>query len=195
VSFYPTKIAEIFKLPKNAGTLNGANAFGTGASFLCGAFVRLSLCIYKEKRITEAKFQTNGCGYMIAAANVLCGHLADRRLTKLHGLTQDEPHVRITDEIGEFPEGRKQCLELVIEALKNALSDFRSRTLEEFQGEKALICTCFGVSEETILSVIDLYKPNDVCDISEICNAGLGCGSCQMIIQEMLDAAESELEL
>lgn len=194
MSFYPTKIAEIFKLPKNAGTLNGANAFGTGASFLCGAFVRLSLCIDKEKRITEAKFQTNGCGFMIAAADFVSGQLAGQRLTELHGLSQDKLEARIAAEMEEFPESRKQCSELVGEALRNALSDFRARTLEEFQGEKALICTCFGVSEETILSVIALYKPNDAGDVSDICNAGSGCGSCQMMIREMIDAAKGERE-
>lgn len=195
MSFYPTKINKRFNLPKNVGTVVAANATGTSASFVCGAFVRLSLRIENgEKRIADAKFQTNGCGYMVAAADVISGQLVGRRLTDLHGLTQDELDGRIFDVIEEFPESRKQCSELVGEALRNALSDYRTRTLEEFQGEKALICTCFGVSEETIHSVIALYKPNDVSDISDICNAGRGCGSCQMMIREMIDADKSGLE-
>jgi NifU-like protein len=60
--------------------------------------------------------------------------------------------------------------------------------IEEFTGEKALICTCFGVSEETIERVIANNRCETVEEVSQKCNAGSGCGSCQPLIQEIIDS-------
>ena len=194
MKFYPPKIGERFDSPENSGSAEGANAIGTAASFACGCFVRLSLAIEKDgKEIRSAKFQTNGCGYMIAAADVVTERLVGRRLTELHGLAEDELDPQQTGELEKFPENRSQCSELVLEALRDALADFRDHALEEFQGEKVLICTCFGVSEETIEKCIAENSIQMVADITDLCRAGGGCGSCRMLIQEMLDRSEFQL--
>ena len=64
--------------------------------------------------------------------------------------------------------------------------------IEEFTGEKALICTCFGVSENEIENVIEQNEVETVEEVSEICNAGDGCGSCRMLIQELIDVYQME---
>jgi len=87
--------------------------------------------------------------------------------------------------------GRQHCFDLALEAFRSALADHRNRTIEEFRGEKALICTCFGVTEETIVGVIEAGA-SDVSQVSAACNAGLGCGSCQMLIRELIDAHDHE---
>ena len=57
VSFYPPKINEMFSAPKNVGKLENANAVGTGATFVCGAVLRLYLRIdTKTKEILEANY-------------------------------------------------------------------------------------------------------------------------------------------
>jgi NifU-like protein len=83
---------------------------------------------------------------------------------------------------------RRQCADIAIEALHAAFAHLRSRRIEEFTGEKALICTCFGVSEETIETNIRVRHLKTVDDVADACNAGSGCGSCRMLIDEMLDA-------
>ena len=187
--FYPAKINSRFLAPKNAGKAVGANAVGTSASFECGSLVRMSIEIEDDtKAIRQAKFQTNGCGYMIAAADAVAEMLAGKQLTNLHGLGTDEFEQLLADHLEEFPLARKQCAELVLSALKHALADYRSCLLEEFTGEKALICTCFGVSEETIDKYIDANSPTTVAEVTDSCRAGSGCGSCRMLIQEMLDS-------
>jgi NifU-like protein len=90
-------------------------------------------------------------------------------------------------ELGEFPAGRGHCPEIGLEALRAALADYRKFRIEEFSGEKALICTCFGVSEEKIEGVISELGLETVEEVGDACNAGSGCGSCRMLIQEMLD--------
>lgn len=191
---YPPKINARFREPQNAGSTPGANAAGASASFECGSFVRMSLEIENDTKIISlARFQTNGCGFMIAAADVVAEMLAGRKLTDLHGLVADEYPRFLKDVLEEFPPGRKQCAELVFRAVNDALADYRAYRLEEFSGEKTLICTCFGVSEETIEAYIDANSPASFSAVTEACRAGGGCGSCRMLIQEMIDRSEFQL--
>lgn len=188
MSLYPPKISERFLSPLCAGKPGSANAIGTAASFVCGCFVRLSLTIEKdEKNISAAGFQTNGCGYMTAAADVVCERLSGRKLTDLHALADGDLDPQNDGGLEVFPAERSHCSSLVFDALRQALNDYRSFTLEEFSGEKALICTCFGVSEEAIEKCIAINSPETVGEVTDLCRAGGGCGSCQPLIQEMLD--------
>ena len=183
MSFYPPKISKKFQNPKNAGELKNANASGTGASFLCGAAVRFFLKINAEnKEIIEAKYKTNGCGFAIAAAEFLAEEISGKKLTEL-------PDLNIYQS--EFDESRKHCADIAVDAMHNCLANFRLSQIEEFQGEKALICTCFGVSEETIEQVIVENQTETVEEVGDVCNAGTGCGSCRFLIQEIIDDYET----
>lgn len=190
MAFYPPNISKRFNEPENAGSFEDPSGVGTSASFSCGSYVRISLQIDQDdKFIRAAKFKTNGCGFAAAAADVITEHLDGTRLTDLHGLNADGVERWLNGRLEEFPPDRFQCRDLVFNALKGALADFRLRSIEEFQGEKALICTCFGVTEERIISVIEEDRPQDASEVADICNAGSGCGSCQMMIQEMIDTS------
>ena len=171
--------------PKHVGALDRANARGMSASFLCGSFVRISLRIDESSgAISDAAFTTNGCGFMIATAESVTAWLADRKLAELHGLRDEE----LRETIGAFPEERVQCMTIVFEALRYSLAEYRARRVEEFRGEKALICTCFGVSEETVVLTIEENALTEIDEVTDICRAGSGCGSCRMLIAELIDA-------
>ena len=186
--FYSEKISERFYQPKNVGNATNANAVGTNATFVCGTALRLSLRIEKDtKKIVEAKFKTNGCGYLIASADVLAEKIVGKQLNKLHNLDKSFLQTQIKNELGEFSENRRHCLELCLETLQFAFADFRNSQIEEFTGEKALICTCFSVSEETIENLINQNSLATIEDVTNACHAGGGCGSCQPLIQEIID--------
>ena len=188
MSFYPPKINERSALPKHGSAFNDANANGKAASFQCGSYVSFSLKVgTATKTIEFAGFKTNGCGYMIAASDFLAETIKGSKLGELHGLDKGELGQKIDGEFGTLPDDRRQCVDVCIEALRAAFADFRVRQIEEFHGEKALICTCFGVSEETIETHITQNTIETVDEITKICNAGGGCGSCRMLIQEMID--------
>jgi NifU-like protein len=189
-SFYNEKISERFHNPQNGGKCEFANAVGTSASFVCGSVLRFTLQI-SDQKIADAKFQVSGCGHLIAVADLLAEVVVNTQLTELNGL---ESFTQIVEEkLGKFPFERTHCLNLAIESLQSAFNDFRSRQLVEFSGEKALICTCFGVSEETIEKIIEENSCQTVEEVSDICNAGSGCGSCQPLIQEIIDASQNML--
>lgn len=166
----------------------GENARGKDASFVCGSFVQFSVSVDAEsKSVAAAGFQTNGCGFMTAAADVLVEAVKGRRLGDLHGLARPELLAEIEARLGVFTENRRHCADCCIDALAMSFANYRTKQIEEFQGEKALICTCFGVTEETIELQIDAKSLNTIEEVTQICNAGGGCGSCRMLIQEMLD--------
>ncbi|MCY7348252.1 MAG: iron-sulfur cluster assembly scaffold protein [Pyrinomonadaceae bacterium] len=194
MSFYPANINERFHAPGNVGTAANANAVGTSATFVCGAALRFTLRIDREtKIILEAKFKTNGCGYLIAAADVLAEKVVGVKLTELHHLDQKILEREIEGELGEFPEARKHCRELAFETLQIAFADFRHAQIEEWTGEKALICTCFGISEETIENLVENNLLETVEEVTAACSAGGGCGSCQPLIQEIIDTTAHEI--
>ena len=188
---YPKKISQrIARLRHNRSEI-GANAAATAANFSCGSFVRFSLVIDTETHtVTDASFSSNGCGFMVAAADILAEHVTKKDLTDLHGLDEAELNDNVYDRLGELPPNRRECVTGCVAALRAAFADHRARQIEEFHGEKALICTCFGVSEETIENLITTDLLETVDEVTTSCNAGGGCGSCRMLIQEMLDSSE-----
>ncbi len=137
--------------------------------------------------IVDARFRTNGCGFMTAAADVVAGYLRGKALTDLHGLNDVELRDLVHEAVGSFPVDREECATIVFEALHKTLSEYRASRLREFKGEEALICTCFGVTEETIVAVIAANGLTEVGEVSDICRAGAGCGSCRMLIRELID--------
>ncbi len=194
MSFYPIKVQAKLDSPQNAGSVPVQNATGRSASFQCGSFVAFSLRIESESKIVlDAVFRSNGCGYMTAAADLLADTVKGLHLGELHGLDSQRLSSEIDSAFGIFPGDRRQCSDVCVEALRSAFADFRSRQIDEFSGEKALVCTCFSVTEEIIERHIDARSLTTVDQVTDICNAGGGCGSCRMLIQEMIDRSESQL--
>ena len=189
MSFYPEKIAERLNSLRHTGVSVGVNAVGTEANFSCGSFVRFKLSIdAKSQYVVGANFSSNGCGYMLAAADVLAEAVVNKHLGDLHGLNTAELSALIRDQLDETPKDRRDCIDAATSALRVAFADFRTRQIEEFHGEKALICTCFGITEERIETIIEQNAITSVDQVSRRCNAGSGCGSCRMLIQEMIDS-------
>jgi bacterioferritin-associated ferredoxin/NifU-like protein involved in Fe-S cluster formation len=191
VSIYPAKITAIIAKKSRGSIIN--NGDGRAVSFECGSMVNIRLRIdTATKNIAEMAFSSNGCGYMVAAAQCLADEFRGRNLKDLHGAETDEIASVIERRTGELPASRRQCLDTAIEAFRNAVADHRERIVEEFRGEVTLICTCFGVSEDAINDVIRETQAADPGDVARVCNAGNGCGSCRMLIQELIDMRHVE---
>ncbi|MFN0278617.1 MAG: (2Fe-2S)-binding protein [Pyrinomonadaceae bacterium] len=185
---YPEKITSRLAALSHDRTSIEGDAIGTAANFSCGCFIKFSLLIDTETHlIADVRFLSNGCGFILAAADVLSEGVIKKRLVDLNGLADPKLIELIKESLGEFPTERRACSEACIEALRSAFADFRTKQIEEFQGEKALICTCFGVSEETIENLILKNELTTVEDVTAKCNAGGGCGSCRMLIEEILE--------
>lgn len=124
---------------------------------------------------------------MIAAAEMFAEELEGRVFASLRGLDGAILDAILLERIGSIPEERRECSNTVITAIRNAFAELRLRRIEEFRGERALICTCFGVTEDRIAAVIEAGADR-IEEVTRLCNAGGGCGSCHMMIRELIDA-------
>lgn len=168
-----------------------ANGIGAAANLRCGCFVRFHFGIDKESGIVEsARFNSNGCGYMLTAAAYFVRNLKNRKLTELRGLTDGFFASGFDADFLYVESGRKDCVDTAREAVRAAFLDHRDRSIENATFGTALICTCFGVSERSIKQLIREFRPESVDEIVAQGRAGSGCGSCRSIIQEVLDSTE-----
>lgn len=55
-----------------------------------------------------------------------------------------------------------------------------------------IICECFCITEAEIQQTICANELETVEDVTDACNAGGGCGSCQFVIQDILDEFSRE---
>lgn len=191
MSFYPEQINELFLAPLNAGETKATNGAGTAGSFVCGAVLRLTLRIDSNARvIEEAKFKASGCGFLIAAASLLTESIKSAKLEEAAALCSktDLFETYFVENLCEVSDERRHCVSLCRDALQAALNDYHNAALEEWHGDEALICTCFGVSETTIEKAIQENSLETISEVTRACNAGGGCGSCHPLIEEILES-------
>lgn len=182
--YYPERINEHFLNPRNVGEVSDADAIGEAGSLACGAILRLTLKIDAARAvITDAKFKAVGCGVLIASASVWTETVKEMALGKAATLSDNA----ITDWFEELPTAREHCAALCREALHAALANYHNAARGEWAGEEALICTCFGVSEKTIESVIQARSLRTVKEVTRHCHAGGGCQSCHPLIIDILE--------
>lgn len=158
------------------------DASGADVKLDCGCFVRFFLRLENET-ICDAAFQTNGCGFMVASADIVAGQLKDTHLSELHGLASADIQSRVRSLLADLPDERVACLEACARGIRAAFADLRAKRVEEFTGEKALVCTCFGVTEERIVA---LAEGSTLESIGSQTNAGTGCGSCLPVIEDII---------
>ena len=184
---YPSQIANQVNKSAACAHLESADGTAIEANLECGSVIRMSLSLDNAAgSVSNARFLSNGCGYMLAAADVLAEYVHGRPLEDLHGLMAEELRTLVEGKLAEYPQERRGCLDSCISALRAAFADARQRRIEEFSGEKALVCTCFGVSEETIERVVADQHAKTVEDVTRISRAGGGCGACILLIRDML---------
>jgi len=174
-------IKESFLSPRNVGAIDKPEAFGDAASLLCGGIVQITLRIDAEKRINEARFKAIGCQSLIAAAWRLTEEIEGK--TTAEAALIARPSVVVSD----LPPEKLQCAALCHDALLAAITRYSDAVREEWTGEEALICSCFGVSERQVESEIGSASLRTVEEVTTACNAGAGCRSCYPLIQDILD--------
>lgn len=189
MSYYPGFVREYFLHPRGVGEVEGAAAVGDTGSLVCGAALRLSLQVdAAAQRISEAKFKAAGCGFLIAAASALTEIIEGATLYEAVSLCESS---RLEDAINrrlvDVPSERAHCVALCRVALRAALDHYHQAAREEWTGEEALICTCFGVSEKSIEQAIGALTLRTIREVTRACHAGGGCHSCHPLIEDILE--------
>jgi NifU-like protein len=178
-----------FFYPRNTGDAAEPSFVGRAASLKCGGTLRLSIQVDESHNVTQARFRAAGCEVLIASSSILT--------ERIIGKTTAEAAVigKVTEALIQEWAGREHCAGLACEALLTAIRAYSDSARGEWEGDEALICTCFFVSERTIEREIQASALTTIAEVTQACNAGAGCGSCHQLIQEILDSVDNNFEV
>lgn len=189
---YSEKVMDHYRNPRNVGSIEDADAIGVAGSLTCGDQLKIYLKI-KDNIVTDAKFQTFGCGSAVASSSILTEMIIGKTIDEVKKITNKD----IADELGGLPPEKMHCSVMGYEALEDALKNYRAdgyvdldEIMDEHYGsnkKEKIICTCFEITENVIW---DAIKQNGLKTVEEVTNytkAGGACGKCKSVIQDMID--------
>jgi NifU-like protein len=192
---YSEKVMDHYRNPRNVGSIDNADAVGIAGSLTCGDQLKIYLKI-ENNIVTDAKFQTFGCGSAVASSSILTEMIIGKTVDEVRKITNKD----IADELGGLPPEKMHCSVMGYEALEDALKNYSDEgyvDLDEILGNKPekkekIICTCFQVTENLIW---DAIKQNGLKTVEEVTNytkAGGACGKCKSVIQDIIDTYYSK---
>ncbi|MFH0703132.1 MAG: Fe-S cluster assembly protein NifU [bacterium] len=189
---YTEKVKDYYRNPKNVGEIENPDAIGEVGSISCGDAIKLYLKI-DMNIITDAKFQTFGCGSAVASAGALTEMIIGKHVDDAAKITNQD----IVDFLGGLPEQKMHCSVMGKEALEAALANYQGNPVKKKESSK-VVCKCFGTTDEKIRQIVRENNLTDIKDVMNYCKAGGGCGQChdeiQKIVEDELKKDKRELE-
>ena len=122
-SMYSEKVMDHFNNPRNVGKLENPDGVGTVGNPVCGDVMKLYIEV-KDGKITDAKFQTFGCGAAIATSSMVTELIKDKTLEEAVRLSNKE----VADALDGLPPLKMHCSMLAEDALKKAIEDYQSKS-------------------------------------------------------------------
>jgi len=182
---YSEKVLDHYRNPRNVGKIDNADLIGEAGSLACGDSLKLYLKLDGNK-ITDAKFQTFGCGSAVASSSILTEMIIGKTLDEAKKITNKD----IADELGGLPQEKMHCSVMGHEALEDALKKYYGGKYEEntpVETSDKIVCTCFNVTENQIWEAIKVNNLKTVEEVTNYTKAGGACGRCKGLIKDIID--------
>ena len=184
---YSDKVMDHYRHPRNVGKIDDADVVGEAGSLACGDSLKLYLKI-KDGIVTDAKFQTFGCGSAVASSSILTEMVIGKPLDEVKKITNAD----IARELDGLPPEKMHCSVMGHEALEDALKKYYDEEIDfelpaEDEKQSKIICTCFNVTEAVIKEAVEQNNLTTVEEVTNYTKAGGACGRCKSVIKSILD--------
>ena len=125
---YSDKVVDHYNEPRNVGSFDkNDDAVGTGlvGAPECGDVMKLQIKVENDQ-IVDAKFKTFGCGSAIASSSLATEWVKGKSIDEAMSIQNTE----IVEELS-LPPVKIHCSVLAEDAIKAAISDYKSRNNSE----------------------------------------------------------------
>ncbi len=121
---YSDKVIELFKNPKNVGEIENPDGKAKEGSPACGDMVNLFIKVDDEsEKITDIKFKSYGCASNIATGSIITEMAKGKTIDDAEEITWEDA----ADELGGLPSVKTHCSVLAVDALNEAIRNYRER--------------------------------------------------------------------
>jgi len=119
---YSEKVMDHFSNPRNVGDMPDADGIGTEGNPVCGDVMKIYIKV-KDDRITDAKFQTFGCGAAIAVSSMVTEMAKGMTLDDAMKITKGS----LAEALDGLPPQKMHCSNLGADALHKAIEDYKNK--------------------------------------------------------------------
>lgn len=179
---YTETVMEHYRNPRNVGSIENADAIGEAGSLSCGDMLKLYLKVDKNGIISDAKFQTFGCGSAVASSSMLTEMIIGKHIDEARKITNKQ----IAEALGGLPPEKMHCSVMGHEALEAAISNYYNEDTSAPK-EEEFVCRCFDITKSFLEAEIKANNLKTLEDVINYTKAGGGCGRCKGKIKEILD--------
>ena len=127
MALYSEKVMDHFRNPRNVGVIENADGVGEVGNAKCGDIMKIYLKI-DNGIITDAKFETFGCGSAIASSSMATELIKGKPVSEALALTNKA----VVEALDGLPAHKIHCSVLAEEAIKSALKDYYDKNGIEY---------------------------------------------------------------
>ncbi len=122
MALYSDKVMDHFQNPRNMGAIENADGIGEVGNAKCGDIMRIYLKI-DDDVVTDAKFETFGCGSAIASSSMATELIKGKPLSEALTLSNKA----VVEALDGLPTNKIHCSVLAEQAIKAAVDDYKSK--------------------------------------------------------------------
>ena len=140
MALYSEKVMDHFQNPRNVGKMDDADGIGEVGNAKCGDIMKMYIKV-KDGVITDAKFNTFGCGSAIATSSMATEMIKGQSVEDALKLYNKA----VVEALDGLPAHKIHCSVLAADAVRAAVKDYYDRNgiaynIEEFCDHDCAAC-------------------------------------------------------